>query len=332
MGVDISKEKVDIAIIDSNYDVIHEKTVKNNPETLLSFMKSVLRKLKIEKQEILVCCEETGIYKRPLQQVCSKWGLALWVEIALKIKRASTSLRGKSDKQDAVRIAEYALRYLDRMNLYIEPSQAQNRLQSLLNVRESLLNEATRMNQRMKESKRFDKDVFNIQNAYCKEVLEILKNQITKIERDIDVLLSQQPAMKQTVELLSTIPGVGRQTALQFIVYTRNFSLFQTAKQLACYAGIAPFLNESGGQIKKARVSQFANKKLKKLLHLAAMASIRVESDLKSYFIRKVQEGKNKLLVLNNIRNKLVKRMFAVIKRQSEYISNNFETNICTLT
>lgn len=138
--------------------------------------------------------------------------------------------------------------------------------------------------------------------------------------------------MSKTVELLSSIPGIGRQTSLQFIVYTRNFTLFQNAKHLACYAGVAPFPNESGTLIKKARVSQLANKKLKKLLHLAAMASVKAKGDLKEYFIRKVQEGKNKMLVLNNVRNKLVSRMFAVIKRQSKYVSINFETNICLLT
>ena len=70
---------------------------------------------------------------------------------------------------------------------------------------------------------------------------------------------------------------------------------------------------------KRERISKLANQKLKKLIHLAAMASVRVKGELKDYFIRKVKEGKNKMLVLNAIRNKLIQRMFAVIKRQSPY-------------
>jgi transposase len=80
--------------------------------------------------------------------------------------------------------------------------------------------------------------------------------------------------------------------------------------------------------IKKARVSGFANKKLKKLLHLAAMAATRKKGELKEYFIRKVKEGKSKMLVLNNIRNKLIGRMFAVIKRKTPYVSINIETTL----
>lgn len=332
MGVDISKEKVDIAIINSEHKVLLEQVVKNDETKLIVFLNKLFRKLKIEKDQLLVCCEETGIYKRPLQMACIKSQTPLWVEIALKIKKASSSLRGKSDKQDALRIAEYCCRYNDKKVLYREPEETNLTLQTLLNMRETLTEQVTSMNQRMNESKRFDKKVFAIQNEYCKEVLKSLKKQLAKIENTIDELLMNNPKMNQTVKLLSSIPGIGRQTALQFLVYTRNFTLFQTAKHLACYAGVAPFPNESGTLIKKARVSNLANKKLKKLLHLAAMASVRAKGDLKPYFIRKVQEGKNKMLVLNNIRNKLVSRMFAIIKRQSEYVSINFETKTCLLT
>lgn len=332
MGVDISKEKVDVAVMSKDYQLVLTKVIKNDTKKLVSFINSLLRKLKLERTELLVCCEETGIYKRPLQHACINCEVPLWVEAALKIKRASSSMRGKSDKQDAMRIAEYALRYSDKQNLYKESSAKEVELQTMLNTRESLLEEVTRMNQRMNESKRFDEPVYELQSRYCKNIVRALKKQIVRIEEDIEKLVNSNPEIKRTLELVSQIPGIGKQTALQFIVYTKNFTLFKSAKHLACYAGIAPFPNESGNLIGKHRVSHLANKKLKKLLHLASMASIRSNSEIKNYFIRKVKEGKNKMLVLNNVRNKLVKRMFAVVKRKTEYVSINFETNTCILT
>lgn len=325
MGVDISKEKVDIALMDSNHTVLIEKVIRNNEAKLASVFHSIIRKLKIEKEQLLICCEETGIYKRPLQMACVNNDFSLWVELALKIKKASSSIRGKSDRQDAIRIAEYACRYSDKQVIYKEPEQAIQRLQALLNTRESLIDEVTRMKQRMNESKRFDKAVFEVQEKFCKDVLKVLAKQIAKVEKEIDDLTTNNPEMKNTIELVSSIPGIGKQTALQFIVYTKNFTQFESANHLACYAGVAPFPNESGTIVKRARISQLANKKLKKLLHLAAMAAVKCKGELKAYYIRKVQEGKNKMLVLNNVRNKLIKRMFAVMKRKTEYISINFE-------
>ncbi|MBK6525459.1 MAG: IS110 family transposase [Crocinitomicaceae bacterium] len=70
--------------------------------------------------------------------------------------------------------------------------------------------------------------------------------------------------------------------------------MFANPKHLACYAGVAPFPNESGTVIKRARVSKLANMKLKTLLHMAAMSCIRAKGDLKEYYIRKVKEGKTK--------------------------------------
>ena len=62
-----------------------------------------------------------------------------------------------------------------------------------------------------------------------------------------------------------------------------------------------------------------ANKKLKSLLHLAALSASRHSNELRAYFKRKVSEGKNKMLVLNNIRNKIVLRIFACVRRGQKY-------------
>ncbi|WP_229310869.1 hypothetical protein [Larkinella arboricola] len=62
-------------------------------------------------------------------------------------------------------------------------------------------------------------------------------------------------------------------------------------------------------------MSHQARKRLKALFHLAAMAVIRSKGELQTYYQRKVNEGKNKMLVLNAVRNKLVHRVFAVVRR-----------------
>ena len=139
-------------------------------------------------------------------------------------------------------------------------------------------------------------------------------------------MVEQNPEVANNAELLQSIPGVGKQTALMFILLSGNFTLFESAKHMACYAGVVPFPNQSGTIIRKERVSRQANQMLKKLLHLAAMAATRAAGDLREYFIRKVKEGKNKMSVINAIRNKLVHRMFSVIRRQTPYVINRQES------
>ena len=151
-------------------------------------------------------------------------------------------------------------------------------------------------------------------------MIATIESQLKKVDMEIQSILDQSEDLQRNMDLLQSIPGVGKQTAMQFIIYTQNFKKFESAKHLACYAGVVPFLNESGTVVKRARISKMASLKLKSLLHLAAMSAIRMKSELKDYYIRKVSEGKNKMTVLNAVRNKIVHRIWAVIQRQSAFM------------
>ena len=86
------------------------------------------------------------------------------------------------------------------------------------------------------------------------------------------------------------------------------------------YCGVVPFEHTSGKSIRgKPRVHYMANKRLKKLLHLCALSSVQYNTEMKAYFDRKVQEGKHKMLVINNIRNKLLHRICASIRDNRSY-------------
>ena len=92
-------------------------------------------------------------------------------------------------------------------------------------------------------------------------------------------------------------------------------------KKFACYAGIAPFEYASGTSVKgRTRVHPCANKQLKSLLNMAAMNAIKINGEYKQYYKRRQQEGKNNMSTLNIIRNKILARIFAVVKRQTPYV------------
>ena len=116
------------------------------------------------------------------------------------------------------------------------------------------------------------------------------------------------------------MPGIGKITALLLICFTNEFKSFNTARELACYCGVVPFEYTSGKSVRsKPKVHYMANKKLKKQLHMCALSSTMHNPEMKIYFNRKVEEGKNKMLILNNIRNKLIHRICACVKENRPY-------------
>lgn len=320
IGIDVSKEKLDCAIILSDYSVVLERIVKNNDNKISTFLRALLKKTKLPVSSLLVCCENTGIYQKPLERVCSELGIELWVEQGLKIKRASTDMRGKSDRKDAMRIAEYAVRYQDRKVPNQIASESIQELNTLSKARETLLGQKVAIENQLREAKSHDPRAFKQLSEIYKSTLKAIEKGLREIEIELKATLEKNVEIKNNVELIKSVPGVGKQTALQFIIYTNNFTNFKSAKHLACYAGVVPFANESGNIIKKHRVSKMANMKLKTLLHLAAMAASRTKTELKQYYIRKVAQGKNKMSVINALRNKLVHIIWAVIQRQTPYI------------
>ena len=108
------------------------------------------------------------------------------------------------------------------------------------------------------------------------------------------------------------------------IMWTDNFNKFTDARKFACYSGIAPFEYSSGTSIKKrTKVRQLANKRAKALLDLGAKSAIIHDPEINQFYNRRIKEGKNTRSTRNIIRNKLVYRMFAVIKRQEPYVKNH---------
>ena len=319
IGADISKSKIDFAVITSDSEVLLEQIVPNTEAKLRSFFKHLLKQLETDADSLLVCCENTGIYGRHLEKMSMSMNLFLWCENAYKIKKASSDIRGKSDKKDALRIARYAYRYQDLAQGYAPKSPIIQKIENQTKIRETLIVQLSGLQNQLREAKTHDKELFkDLQKGY-KPVIEKIKQQIQKVEETIRELYQQDQKLNENVKLITSIKGVGLQTALAVIINTENFNKFESAKQLACYTGVVPFPNESGTIIKRPRVSHLSNKKLKKVIHMAALSAMKCNKDLRQYYQRKVGEGKNKMSVINAIRNKLIQIIYAVIKRRKPY-------------
>ncbi|MFV0378589.1 MAG: transposase, partial [Mangrovibacterium sp.] len=92
-----------------------------------------------------------------------------------------------------------------------------------------------------------------------------------------------------------------------------------TAKKAASYAGICPFPNSSGEMVRKSKVSRMADKELKSLLYMCAVSSMRSNPECKLYYARKKLEGTPYFLIMNNISNKLLRTIYAVVKTGKRY-------------
>ena len=149
--------------------------------------------------------------------------------------------------------------------------------------------------------------------------IDRIKKEIEVIETKMhDIIVSGQ--LKENYLLVVSIKGVAIITAVALTIHTNNFEAFKTARQLACYCGVVPFEKSSGTSINKGKhTSQLANIEVKALLTQCARCAVQYDKELAAYYTRKIAQGKKYRVVINNVRNKLIHRIFAVVNNRILY-------------
>lgn len=321
VGIDVSKESLDITVLNQEGIIEEQLRISNTSSGLKSFLKQQARKSPEAFKQILFCLEPTGHYSNMAIALLVGMKLFVWAANPLDIKNSIGMQRGKNDKIDAERIARYAHRFHDKARL-AQPNEADRmQLQQLLTQREMLIKDKGKYSAQLHDYKdRIGKEAYAAIRTVNRGIIRQLEKFIELIEQKLETMITSIPEMKNQYELLKTIPGVGKVVSQTLVIFTNGFTRFDNARALSCHAGIAPFEYKSGSSIRsKNRVSHRSNKRLKTLLHMAALAAVKTNGELKIYYERKTAEGKNKMSVLNAVRNKILHRVFAVLKRNTEY-------------
>jgi len=321
IGVDVSKKTLDCVLYDVEMSKMkgeyHLKTTndKDGCAEILKWM----RQVKATKKTSIFCMEHTGRYSYTFAENLAEKRLQFCMVPAIRIKGSFANARGKSDKVDAIRIAQYAYRYRDELKPTSLKDNDVVKLRDLMNDRKMLVKDmASRKNiiSEYKDSPR--------EGRYkrAKESLELMKKQLKEVEKEIIDLIKSNPSMEKSYNLLISITGISLVNAANIIIFTDNFQSFTDSRKFAAYCGVAPFEYTSGTSVNKGvHVSKLANRTLKADLSMAARCAIAYDTELKTYYKRKREEGKSFGCILNAVKFKLIGRMFAVVKRGTPYVN-----------
>ena len=219
-------------------------------------------------------------------------------------------------------IARYAWLYKSELVLSSPKEQDIQELGRLLSFRDQLVRDRTG---KMISLKEMQISLSSSSTDNCckiiKKTIHYLSKQILALENCIKNLMKSDESLQKNYELLNTLKGVGLVLSSQLLYHTNNFKRFSSWRQFSSYCGVAPFKHSSGTSIyPKSRIHNIGDRKMKTLLTLASVSAIQCDKELKQYYNKKVAEGKPKMVALNNVRNKILSRAFAVIKRGTPYV------------
>lgn len=322
IGIDVSKATLDVALLDEQGKVTAEEKVANTEKGLRSMWKRWAKTYGLKKEQCLVCLEPTGHYSHLPLETLMRLEVPTWLAHPTDIIKSIGTTRGKNDRIDALRIADYARRFHDKARLVTADHLRTNKLKQLLARRENLVRRKTMHHTQIRNLDHcVDQSLRAAFTRIDKAQIAALDKSLKQIEAMIEEVIAAEPEHQRIYDLLLSIDGVGPVLAAHLLALTEGFLRFKTARELACHAGVAPFEYSSGSSIRgKTRVSKQAQPTLKYLLHMAAVGCTARKGELQDYWKRKVAEGKHKMCVLNAIRNKLIHRICAVIDRGTPYV------------
>lgn len=320
IGIDISKLTIDVHIRTLN---LHKQF--SNDSKGFKRMICWVTKQKVTLDQTLFCFEHTGWYCLQLSYFLYEQSYSYSCVNPIEIKRSMGLKRGKSDKADAFEIAHYAWLRREELSLSKPPAKNLIELQRMMSLREQLVKQQTASKNLLKGMQTLVKDAkTDVSMTILKENIDQLKKQILSVEKAMNQLIKEDQQMLSTYKLSRSVKGVGMILAIQIILHTHNYTRFKNYRQFACYCGLVPYPYQSGTSIRgRNKVHPISDRKMKSLLSMSAISAIQHDSELKAYYQKKIEEGKPKMVVINIIRNKIVSRVFATVKRGTPYVELN---------
>lgn len=323
VGVDMSSKNFTAAVGKEPWEiVVAAKEFSNDPEGFTELL-NWLEHHGVHADNMVLCMESTGVYGERLAYFLSAKQYPIAIESPLKVKRAFMPQGHKNDRVDSQQIAEYSYRFYDELKFWQPREEILEQIKVLLTTREQFTVQITAHKNALKAVKRKVVVTLLAEELHQKSIQRIRKN-LQEIDAEIQRLIDQDPHYGQMIRLLMSVPGVGLLLAANIMLIMENTPNDPVnPKQLAAYIGICPYEHRSGSSVYKPdSSSHYGPPKVRKLLYLASLSVRTHQQQFKKYFLRKVDEGKPKKVVLNNIANKLVKIMCAVIRTQTPYIPN----------
>ena len=160
---------------------------------------------------------------------------------------------------------------------------------------------------------------YRVQIRYTCDDLDVLRRRLRELNRDIEDALRQH----QIGPLLTTIDGIGNNTAACVIAHAGNPADFRSASAFAAYVGAIPGLKQSGQRTaNRAALTTIGNARLRAALWMPTLTAVRYNPWLRAYYQHLRARGKLPKVALVACMHKLLLAMYSVAKHRRPFVPN----------
>lgn len=262
---------------------------------------------------IHACLEATSIYGHALALYLHQQSHQVSIVNPMRIKGYAQSQlsRTKTDRSDAKLIAYFCK---DIKPTPWQPSETEvMTLQAYTRRLDALEQMLTQEKNRLKiTSEELKGDI----EAH----LQFLQEQVKTVKKRLLEHIQAHDELQEQHTLLTTITGVGADTAARVLAEIGSIHHFTSARQLAAFAGLTPQAHESGTTVKgKSRLCKIGNRRLRKALYFPALNLLQRCPQAQVFRDRLLTAGKTKMQVVGALMHKLSRVIFGVLKSRQPF-------------
>lgn len=309
IGLDISKDTIDMQIMHTNTQFAHLQVANNaqGHQTIIDYLKALDAPVK-------ACCEYTGIYYLGIATALHLANIPISVINPYQIKQFARMMlnKTKTDKQDAKLIARYAA-YNPDLPIWQPPTPTMAACKAIT----ARIEQLTKMLIMEKNRRYVTGDV--IMASINRTILH-LEDELARCKAALQNLIAQDDNLQELVSLAKSVPGVGDHVATVYLPILAEIERFPTAKHLVSYLGLSPITTESGTSVKgHRRISKMGNPYLRKTLYMPARAVCLRSRLFSGWFKERCEQGKHPKQLYVAMMRKMVVYLYKVITTKQPF-------------
>jgi transposase len=310
LGIDVSKLKFNVCLIREDGKLRHR--VFANTQDGFSQLSEWLKKNHVA--QVHACLAATGTYSEALATYLSDNNHEVSVvnPAATKAYAGAQLSRTKTDKVDAQLIAHFCL--TQKPQLWTPAAPQVRELQALVRRLDALIEMHT------KEVNRLSSGVSTTEvRDSIESLISHLEEQIKRTEKLIRQHIKNHPQLRADYDLLLSIPGLGEATVAR-LMSEINFHQYESAREVAAFAGLVPRLRESGKSVRgRARLSKTGMPRIRRSLYFPAVTALRCNPVIKAWVSGLRERGKCEMQIIGAVMRKLIHLAFGVLKSGKPY-------------
>jgi transposase len=329
VGVDVAQKELVVALGKINEDLskeVYANKVFSNKESGIVALLKWIKKHTLEDVKLSIVMEATGVYHQKFAYYLNDKGYEVSIVLPNKISNYMRTLETKTitDKTCAEAITLFGLER--NLDVWQRPKPIYKLLLQLTREREQIVEERSMVkNQLHAEESEAEPNTGSLKRLKLR--IKFLNKQEHEIKSEIDSYIKKEKEINNQLENVTSIPGVGKLTAVIILAETNGFELIRNKRQLASYAGFDIKEKQSGTSVKgKPKISKKGNRYLRKAMHLPSLTAVKYDENFKEIYIRLVSKHGIKMKALIAIQRKLLELTYILFKNNTKY-NKGFESN-----